>query len=57
MKNNGESLLDRATLPGVFLFGADWRSLPSATDMDCSVQLSGIMLLEALDRLSVAKLL
>jgi predicted alpha-1,6-mannanase (GH76 family) len=57
MKNNGESLLDKATLPGVFLFGADWRSLPAATDMDCSVQLSGIMLLEALDRLSVAKLL
>ena len=57
MKNNGESLLTRATLPGLFLFGADWRSLPSATDMDCSVQLSGMMLLEALNRLSAEKLL
>ena len=57
MKANGESLLEKATLPVVYLFGTDWRSLPSATDMDCSVQLSGIMLLEALDRLSAAQLL
>jgi predicted alpha-1,6-mannanase (GH76 family) len=57
MKANGESLLGKATLPGVFLFGADWRSMPSGGPMDCSVQLSGIMLLEALDMLDRGKLL
>lgn len=48
LKNNGESLLANATLRPEYLFGSNWRSIPTSSKGDCSIQLSGIMLLEAL---------
>jgi len=51
LKSNGQSLLGNATkMPG-YLFNPDWATMPTATKQDCSVELSGIMLLEALDQL------
>jgi predicted alpha-1,6-mannanase (GH76 family) len=51
LKSNGESLLGKATKMPEFIFGPDWVTMPTAIKQDCSVELSGIMLLEALDQL------
>jgi predicted alpha-1,6-mannanase (GH76 family) len=51
LKNNGESLLGKATKLPEYIFGADWVTTPTAVKQDCSVELSGLMLLEALDQL------
>lgn len=51
LKSNGESLLGKATKMPEFIFGPDWVTMPTAVKQDCSVELSGIMLLEALDQL------
>jgi predicted alpha-1,6-mannanase (GH76 family) len=48
LKNNGESLLTKATLRPDYVFGRSWSSMPASPKGDCSIQLSGIMLLEAL---------
>lgn len=48
LRANGESLLTRATLRPEYLFGTNWVTMPVSPKMDCSIQLSGIMLLEAL---------
>jgi predicted alpha-1,6-mannanase (GH76 family) len=49
LKSNGESLLGKATKLPEYIFGADWVTTPSAVKQDCSVELSSLMLLEALD--------
>ena len=54
LKNNGESLLGKATKLPEYLFGPDWVTMPTAVKLDCSVELSGLMLLEALDQLKRA---
>jgi predicted alpha-1,6-mannanase (GH76 family) len=51
LKTNGESLLGKATKMPEYLFNPDWVTMPTAVKQDCSVELSGIMLLEALDQL------
>jgi predicted alpha-1,6-mannanase (GH76 family) len=51
LQANGESLLTKATLRPIYLFGTTWSSMPASSKMDCSIQLSGIMLLEALAQL------
>jgi predicted alpha-1,6-mannanase (GH76 family) len=51
LKSNGESLLGKATRLPEYIFGPDWVTAPTAVKQDCSVELSGIMLLEALDQL------
>jgi len=51
LQHNGESLLGKATKMPEFIFGHDWVTMPTAVKQDCSVELSGIMLLEALDQL------
>ena len=51
LQHNGESLLGKATKMPEFIFGPDWVTMPAAVKQDCSVELSGIMLLEALDQL------
>jgi predicted alpha-1,6-mannanase (GH76 family) len=51
LKINGESLLGKATKMPEYIFNPDWVTMPTATKQDCSVELSGIMLLEALDQL------
>jgi predicted alpha-1,6-mannanase (GH76 family) len=51
LKTNGATLLQQGTLKPDFLFGPSPGKLPGATT-DASVQLSGIMLLEALAKLS-----
>jgi predicted alpha-1,6-mannanase (GH76 family) len=53
LQANGESLLTKATYRPDYLFGTTWRSLPVSPKMDCSIQLSGIMLLEALAQLKL----
>ena len=53
LKDNGESLLTKATLRPGYLFGTNWVSMPASPKEDCSIQLSGIMLLEALALLNV----
>ncbi|HUP13215.1 MAG TPA: glycoside hydrolase family 76 protein [Niastella sp.] len=53
LRANGESLLAKATLRPEYLFGTNWISLPGSPKMDCSIQLSGIMLLEALALLNI----
>jgi predicted alpha-1,6-mannanase (GH76 family) len=53
LKTNGESLLSKATLRPVYLFGTNWSNPPATDKMDCSIQLSGIMLLEALTQLKL----
>jgi predicted alpha-1,6-mannanase (GH76 family) len=56
LQYNGESLLGKATKMPEFIFGPDWVTMPTAVKQDCSVELSGIMLLEALDQLKRAGL-
>jgi predicted alpha-1,6-mannanase (GH76 family) len=51
LKNNGESLLGKATKLPEYIFGPDWVTIPTVVKQDCSVELSGLMLLEALDLL------
>lgn len=51
LKKNGESLLGKATLLPDFVFQPNWSAMPTTNKLDCSVQLSGIMLLEAIDEL------
>jgi predicted alpha-1,6-mannanase (GH76 family) len=51
LKNNGQSLLGKAIRLPEYIVSPDWSSMPSAVKQDCSVELSGIMLLEALDQL------
>ncbi len=51
LKKNGESLLGKATLLPDFVFQPNWSGMPATNKLDCSVQLSGIMLLEAIDEL------
>lgn len=51
LKTNGESLLGKATLLPDFVFQPNWSGKPTTNKLDCSVQLSGIMLLEAIDEL------
>lgn len=48
IKANGESLLTKATYRPEYLFGSNWVTMPGSPKMDCSIQLSGIMLIEAL---------
>jgi len=51
LKNNGESLLGKATRLPEYVFSPDWSSSPTSAKLDCSVELSAIMLLEAIDQL------
>ena len=51
LKTNGASLLTRALWLPEYVFSPDWSSKPTSAKSDCSVQLSGIMLLEAIDQL------
>ncbi|HEY8896904.1 MAG TPA: glycoside hydrolase family 76 protein [Niastella sp.] len=53
LKANGESLLTKATYRPEYLFGSNWVTIPASPKMDCSIQLSGIMLLEALALLNL----
>jgi predicted alpha-1,6-mannanase (GH76 family) len=46
--NNGESLLNKATYRPDYVFNSNWSTLPASPIMDCSIQLSACMLLEAL---------
>jgi hypothetical protein len=55
LKANGESLLTNATLRPDYVFGRNWSNMPDSPKLDCSIQLSGIMLLEALALLNNAK--
>ncbi|TCC95736.1 glycoside hydrolase family 76 protein [Pedobacter hiemivivus] len=57
LEKNGKSLYAKATLSPENIFGADWASRPSSKISDSSVQLSGLMLFEALDELKRANLL
>ncbi|TKC61262.1 glycosyl hydrolase family 76 [Pedobacter hiemivivus] len=57
LKNNGQSLYTKATRQPENTFGADWASRPNSKISDSSVQLSGLMLFEALDELKRASLL
>jgi predicted alpha-1,6-mannanase (GH76 family) len=57
IKTNGESLLGKAVWRPEFVFNPAWTGLPSNSRLDCSVQLSGIMLLEAIDELKRSGLL
>lgn len=50
LKANGQSLY-KATRSPENVFGPDWVTKPSVKTSDCSVQLSGLMLLETLDEL------
>lgn len=54
LKNNGESLLGKATRRPEFVFQPNWTAMPATNKLDCSVQLSGIMLLEAISELKRA---
>jgi predicted alpha-1,6-mannanase (GH76 family) len=51
LKTNGESLLGKATRLPEFVFHHNWSTMPATSKLDCSVQLSGMMLLEAIDEL------
>jgi predicted alpha-1,6-mannanase (GH76 family) len=57
LKNNGQSLYTKATRFPEHTFGADWANKPGSKVSDSSVQLSGLMLFEALDELKRANLL
>jgi predicted alpha-1,6-mannanase (GH76 family) len=57
LSTNGESLLGKAVWRPEFVFHPNWSGLPSNGKLDCSVQLSGIMLLEAINELKRAGLL
>ncbi|MCW3093827.1 MAG: glycoside hydrolase family 76 [Ferruginibacter sp.] len=51
LKLNGESLLGKGTLSPEFIFNPNWNVKPTIPKLDCSVQLSGIMLLESINEL------
>ena len=51
LQKNAESLAGKATWKPGNTFGPDWHTMPANGQPDCSVQLSGIMLLESLDEL------
>ncbi len=53
LKTNGESVVSKAILRPVYLIGTNWITPPATDKMDCSIQLSGIMLLEALAQLKL----
>jgi len=55
--NNGQSLVRYATLLPDYVFQPNWNAMPTTNKLDCSVQLSGIMLLEAINELKRAGLL
>lgn len=57
LKNNGQSLATKATRAPENVFGPDWATKPGSKTGDCSVQLSGVMLFEALDELKRANIL
>lgn len=57
MVRNGRSLLAKGVRKPEFVFDPDWRKTPASAELDCSVQLSGIMLLEALQELERNQLL
>ncbi len=48
LRNNGRSLLEKGTRRPEYLFDTRWRRTPEGTGQDASIQISGIMLLEAL---------
>lgn len=56
LKNNALSLITRATRRPNFIFGPDWVHQPGSFQSDCSVQLSAVMLLEAVNKLGGTKL-
>jgi predicted alpha-1,6-mannanase (GH76 family) len=51
LKKNGESLLGKATLLPDYIFNPNWNAIPATNKLDCSVQLSGLMLLECINDL------
>lgn len=51
IKANGEKLLGKGTLYPEYVFNPDWAAKPVTAKLDCSVQLSGIMLLESINEL------
>lgn len=57
LNNNGLSLANKATKMPENIFGPDWVKKPTNPESDCSVQLSGIMLFEALHELKRANIL
>lgn len=57
LRNNGYSLYTKAIRTPENTFGPDWASKPNSGVSDCSVQLSGTILFEALDELKRANLL
>ncbi|WP_119080744.1 glycoside hydrolase family 76 protein [Chitinophaga alhagiae] len=48
LRNNGRSLLENGTLRPQYIFDTRWRKAPATPGQDASIQMSGIMLLEAL---------
>lgn len=52
LTRNGRSLLANGIKQPEFTFDPDWRKTPATAASDCSVQLSGLMLFEALDELT-----
>ncbi|WP_295122812.1 glycoside hydrolase family 76 protein [uncultured Chitinophaga sp.] len=48
MERNGKSLFAKGIRKPEYIFDADWRKQPASATLDCSVQLSGVMLFEAL---------
>jgi predicted alpha-1,6-mannanase (GH76 family) len=57
LQRNGESLVRYATLQPDNVFQPNWNALPTTNKLDCSVQLSGLMLLEAINELKRAGIL
>jgi predicted alpha-1,6-mannanase (GH76 family) len=55
LKANGNSLLAKATLRPEYVFGSNWSTTPGSPKGDCSIHLSGTMLLEALALLNHVK--
>lgn len=55
LRTNGESLWSKGTNKGQLFFGSAWDKAPGSTT-DLSIQLSGIMLIEALAELKKAQL-
>ena len=51
LRNNGKSLLGKGIKRPEYLFETTWRQQPPGAQQDASIQLSGIMLFEALCRL------
>lgn len=51
LKTNGVTLLSKGTLSPDFIFHPNWNSKPVTNKLDASVQLSGVMLLEAIQLL------